>query len=131
MSEEIEAVETETTEPDTFDRDYVEKLRAEAAEHRVKAKEAQDALDASVSAYRALAVQHAANGILSRPDALGWRDDWLGEDGTANLDAIREAATQYAHDYPHVAVVAGDVGQGYRGEDTGSVDLAGMLRSGA
>lgn len=131
MSEEIEAVENETTEPDTFDRDYVEKLRAEAAEHRVKAKDAQDALDASVSAYRALAVQHAASGILSRPDALGWRDDWLGDDGAANLDAIREAATQYAHDYPHVAVVAGDVGQGYRGEDTGSADLASILRAGA
>ena len=84
-----------------------------------------------MSAYRALAVQHAASGILSRPDALGWRDDWLGDDGTVNLDTIREAATQYAHDYPHVAVVAGDVGQGYRGEDTGSADLASILRAGA
>lgn len=137
MSEEIEAVENEaveneTTEPDTFDRDYVEKLRAEAAEHRVKAKEAQDALDASVSAYRALAVQHAATGILSRPDALGWRDDWTAEDGIkVDLDAIREAATEYADRYPHTAVVAGDVGQGYRGESASSVDLAGMLRAGA
>ncbi|MCT1986879.1 hypothetical protein M3C61_07575 [Dermacoccus abyssi] len=130
-SSEVETEATEGDEQDTFDRAYVEKLRAEAAEHRVKAKEAQEALDAAESRYRALAVESGASGVLKRPDALEWRDDWLGEDGTADLDAIRAAATQYANDYPHAAVVSGDVGQGYRGDAVAGVDLAGMLRQGA
>lgn len=130
-SSEVEADETQGDEQDTFDRAYVEKLRAEAAEHRVKAKEAQEALDAAESRYKALAVESGASGVLKRPDALEWRDEWLGEDGTADLEAIRAAATEYAHDYPHAAVVSGDVGQGYRGDAVAGVDLAGMLRQGA
>lgn len=128
---EVETEATEDGEQDTFDRAYVQELRAEAAEHRVKAKEAQEALDAAESRYKALAVESGASGVLKRPDALEWQDDWLGEDGTADLDAIREAATQYASNYPHAAVVSGDVGQGYRGDAVAGVDLAGMLRQGA
>lgn len=131
-SAEAETVETEEEqESDTFDRAYVEKLRAEAAEHRTKARDAQAALEASEARYRALAVEHAATGVLARPDALEWQENWTGDDGSADLDAIRAAATEYAHQYPHAAVVAGDVGQGFKDSATTSVDIAGMLRANA
>lgn len=136
-NENLEATEADATEQpqdadeqDTFSREYVEKLRAEAAEHRVKAKEAQDALDANLSAFHALAVEHAAQDILKAPAALEWRDEWTTDDGL-DLDAIRSAATDYANTYPHAAKVSGDVGQGYKDSTNNVVDLAGMLRAGS
>lgn len=136
-NENLEATEADAPEQaqdadeaDTFDRSYVEKLRAEAAEHRVKAKEAQDALDANLSAFHALAVEHAAQDILKAPTALEWREEWTTDDGL-DLDAIRAAATEYANQYPHAAKVSGDVGQGYKDSSNNVVDLAGMLRAGS
>ncbi|QNK52160.1 hypothetical protein H7F30_11055 [Dermacoccus sp. PAMC28757] len=136
-TENLEATEADATdeaqdadEQDTFSREYVEKLRAEAAEHRVKAKEAQDALSASVTAYRSLAVEHAAQDILKAPAALEWRDEWATDEGL-DFEAIRTAATEYANQFPHAAKVSGDVGQGYKDSASTVVDLAGMLRAGS
>lgn len=46
------------------------------------------------------------------------------------MTALREAAIR-ADSKPHLGRVRGDAGQGYRGEQSDTVDLAGMLRIGA
>lgn len=123
----------DTTEPEQTEEEPSElaKVRAEAARHRVAAREAAEALEAMTERYRAAVVAQAGSDTLSDPSVLPWSDDWLTEDGSADLDAIRTAATEYAAAHPHAAKVRGDAGMGYRGQATGSVDLAGMLRAGA
>lgn len=56
--------ETEETVPDTFPRDYVEKLRKEAADARVKAKDRDDL------AHRLHATLVASAGRLADPSDL-------------------------------------------------------------
>lgn len=106
-------------EPDTFDRAYVEKLRAEAAEHRVKAKRAEE------YAQEVFYGRVAALGKLADPTDLSY-DEALLEDRSAMEAAIDELLTRK----PHLADrrPTGDVDQGPRPQGQ-TVDLAGMLRS--
>lgn len=112
-----------TTEPDpeTFPREYVVKLRQEAAEARVKAKD-RDTL--AVKLHTALV---AATGRLADPSDLPFDAAHLDDP-----DALTGAIDELLARKPHLASrrVTGDVGQGVTGiADT--VSLAGILRAGA
>lgn len=119
---EIEPDNTEETpeeDPQTFPREYVEKLRSEAAEHRIRAKRADD------YAARLHTALVAATGRLADPDDLPYDEAHL-EDAASLEQAIDDLLTRR----PHLASrrVTGTVGQG--ATDTGSaVDLAGLLRA--
>ena len=118
-----ETTEVEQTDgdeqPETFDRAYVERLRREAAEHRVKAKRADD-LARELFTFRVNAL-----GKLADPTDLEY-DEALLEDGAALEAAVDELLSRKPHLQDRRPT--GDVDQGAR--QTGeTVDLAGMLRS--
>ena len=116
---------------DTFDRAYVEKLRSEAAEGRTARKDAEATLERVQTAYRDLAVSSAVAGVLVDPSDLSWSDDYLDSDGLVDAEKVQQAATALLEQKPHLGRVVGDVGQGFKGEQAKTVDLAGMLRAGA
>ena len=111
--------EQEQEEPDTFPRDYVEKLRRENAGYRDKAKKAED------YARELFHARVAATGRLADPDDLPFDAELL-DDRDALLSAVEDLLARK----PHLAsrTPRGDVGQGQTGTDEG-VDLAGILRS--
>jgi hypothetical protein len=82
---EPEAPQVDATEPDTFSREYVSKLRAEAAEARVRAKIADVANEHLLTAYA------AADGRLVDADALPLSPDLLGDDGLVDRDRVADA----------------------------------------
>lgn len=108
-------------EPDTFPREYVEKLRQEAADHRVKAKD-RDALAERL--HHALV---AATGRLADPTDLPFHEDHL-----ENPDTLTAALDDLISRKPHLATrrPAGDIGQGVS-EGPSTVNLAGILRNAA
>ncbi|GAA2184697.1 hypothetical protein GCM10009785_33660 [Brooklawnia cerclae] len=110
------------TEPDTFPRAYVEQLRKEAAEARVKAKRSDDL------AKELFVSRVAATGRLADPNDLPFDeailDDWSKLD--AAIDELLDAHPHYATRTPH-----GTIGQGATAADTGTVDLAAILRANA
>jgi hypothetical protein len=114
---------------DVFDRKYVEELRRESAEHRMKAKEADEKLTAFRDAYRAALLREASAGVLHDP--IGWDDSFEGEDGLPDPEKMRAAAEALAEAKPWLGRPRGDVGSGYRGEQPDTVDLADLLRAGA
>lgn len=111
---------TSADEPETFPREYVEKLRREAAEARVKAKRS-DELAASL--WRA---QVAATGRLADPTDLPMPE---GAD-PLDAEAVEAAVVDLLARKPHLAArrPMGSVGQGPTTPAEG-VDLAGMLRA--
>ncbi len=117
---------TVDTEPETFDREYVQKLRDEAAGHRVKAKRT-DALNA-----RLATAQAALTGKLADPTDLPYDDALLDDDGLVDEDKVRAAVDALIERKPHLAArrPTGNVGQGARPE-TPEIGLAAMLRRGA
>ncbi len=118
--EQEEQPEVEQAEPEMFDRPYVEKLRKEAADARVRAKD-RDTLAAALWSARV-----AATGRLADPTDIPLPDDA----DPLDAEAIEVAVTELLARKPHLASrkPRGDVGQGMAGS-TSSVDLAGMLRS--
>ncbi len=110
---------TTEEEPETFPREYVEKLRDEAAKHRTRAQRA-DALAARL--HTALV---AATGRLADPSDLPFEESHL-DDAETLTTAIDELLTRK----PHLASrrPVGDVGQGTT-PLTETVDLAGILRA--
>lgn len=115
----------EATETDrVYDHTYVTRLRAEAAEARVKAKRA-DAL--AVQAVSALA---AADGRLVDPDDLAFTEDLLTEDGTVDADKVAAAIDALIARKPHLAArrPTTPIPQGAQPEPE-SVSLAAMLRA--
>ena len=113
-------------EPETFDREYVQKLRDEAAGHRVKAKRA-DALAASLVTATA-----ALTGKLADPTDLPYDEALLDEDGYVDEAKVQAAVDELVKRKPHLAArrPRGDVGQGARPEAQ-QEGLAGLLRRGA
>lgn len=91
---------------DTFSRDYVTKLRREAAGYRDKAKD-RDAL-----AQRLHVALVAADGRLADPEDLPYSEEYL-EDPEALADAITELISRKPG--LRAQQVTGDVGQGRRG----------------
>lgn len=109
----------EQQEPETFDREYVEKLRKENGKYRQRAQKA-DTL-----AKRLHTELVRATGRLADPDDLPYDEAHL-EDADALGDAIEELLTRKPHlasRKPH-----GDIGQGAGRDTPAVVDLAAMLR---
>lgn len=92
-------------EPETFPRSYVEKLRKEAGDYRVKAQRAEDL------AAALWAAQVTAAGRLADPTDLPMPE---GADPLAP-DVVDVAITDLLARKPHLAarVPRGDIGQGY------------------
>ena len=105
---------------ETFPRAYVEKLRQEAADARVRAKKADDL------ARELFTARVAATGRLADPNDLPFDDALL-----ADMPALEAAIDELLADHPHYAArrPRGDVGQGTTGSDDGTVNLAGLLRA--
>lgn len=107
--------------PETFPRAYVEKLRQENAQARVKAQRADELAKALHIA------QVAATGRLTDPTDLPYDESLLNDPAalTAALDTLLDRKPHLASRTPR-----GDIGQGAKG-GSGSVDLAAILRHGA
>lgn len=106
---------------DTFPRAYVDKLRKEAADARVKAK------DRDEIAARLHTSLVAASGRLADPSDLPFDEAHL-----SDPDALTAALDELLARKPHLASrrPVGDIGQGVSAV-TSSVDLAGILRHNA
>lgn len=117
---------TGEAQPETFDLAYVQKLRDEAAGHRVKAKRA-DALNA-----RLATAQAALTGKLADPTDLPFTEDLLDDDGLVDEAKVKAAVDELLERKPHLAArrPSGNVGQGARPEAE-EIGLAGLLRRGA
>ncbi len=111
---------------DAFDREYVQKLRDEAAGHRVKAKRA-DTL-----AARLVTAQAALTGKLADPTDLPFTDKLLDDDGLVDESKVQAAVEDLIKRKPHLAArrPTGDVGQGARLESP-EIGLGALLRRGA
>lgn len=129
-TEETEEVTEEVTEEetpgeekqDTFDRPYVEKLRKEAADARVKAKGAEALAEALWEARVSSTGRLADPTDLPMPEGVDPMDE---EAVTAAIDALLEKK-------PHLEsrVPRGKIGQGEgTGGSGGDVDLAGIMRA--
>lgn len=110
--------ETPEAEPESFPRDYVEKLRKENAEQRVKAKRVDEL------AQRLHTALVAASGRLADPSDLPFDEGHLDDD-----EALQGAIDDLLARKPHLASrrPRGDVGQGATTPAT-AVSLADMLR---
>lgn len=108
-------------EQETFPRAYVEQLRQEAADARVKARRADDL------AQQLFSARVAATGLLVDPADLPY-DEQLLDDAGAMEAAIEALITAK----PHLAsrIPRGDIGQGVS-DPADTVDLAALLRAGA
>lgn len=119
---------TAPEEPDSFPRDYVEQLRREAAEHRTKAKRA-DELELMLLETL---IARAGSGVLHDPEDV-WEgkevDDFLDEDGMPSLEKVRTAVEELVERKPHLAVQKprGDIDQGAREQPT-SPNLLDLIR---
>lgn len=130
---EVAPIETAPTdasaalEPDTdartFDATYVERLRTEAADYRVKAKRADALARQVVEAY----VEGA--GRLHDPADLPWSDDYLDGDGLVDTDKVRAAIDDLITRKPYLAArrPVEPLPQGARPEPA-RVNLATILR---
>jgi hypothetical protein len=106
-----ESGEQPPTDEDSFPRAYVEQLRAEAAEQRVKAKRADDLL-----AYAArVAVERYAADILADPRSLTYDDSMADDYGLPDGAKIEQAARALVEARPYLGKPGGDVLQGQHG----------------
>lgn len=108
-------------DPETFPREYVEKLRKEAADARVKAKRADD------YAAALFTERVRATGRMADPTDLPFNAELLDDPDalTTAIDTLLARSPHFASRTPR-----GNVGQGTTGSG-GDVDLAAMLRMGA
>jgi len=108
-------------DPETFPREYVEKLRQESGKYRQRAAKTDEL------AQRLHTALVAATGRLADPEDLVFDEAHLDDD-----EALERAISDLLSRKPHLASrrVAGDVGQGASGDSVG-VSLAGLLRAGA
>lgn len=110
---------TEETEPDTFPREVVEKLRQENGRYRQRAGQADEL------AKRLHTELVRATGRLADPTDLPFDPEHLDdpEKLTAAVDALLDAK-------PHLATrrPSGDIGQGQRGPASGSFSLLDTLK---
>jgi hypothetical protein len=103
--------EQELDEADSFPRAYVEQLRAENAEARVKAKRSDDLL---VYAAR-VAVERYAADILADPRSLTYDDTMADDDGLPDGTKIEQAARALVEARPYLGKPGGDVLAGQHG----------------
>lgn len=117
--EQTDAASEPEGDAETFPRDYVEKLRKEAADARVKAKRADDL------AERLHVALVAATGRLADPTDLAYDEAHLDDDNalTAAVDALLARKPHLANRRP-----VGNVGQG-AASGPEEVSLLGMMRA--
>jgi len=118
-------------EPDVFQRDYVEQLRAEAAANRVKAKRADD-----LAARLVLAIAEGTGKLIDASDLAVSAEvlpEFMDDDGMPDEAKVQEAVARLIAARPHLArpVFAGDVGQGVTGITEAGPGLGAMLRQAA
>lgn len=108
---------TEDAPPEVFDRSYVEKLRKEAAEYRVRAK------DRDQLAHELFHSRVAAFDRLADPTDLPYADNLLNDRA-----ALERAIDELLARKPHLAArhFTGSIGQGEA--STPGVNLADILR---
>lgn len=120
--EEFDTAESSTddTEPDTFPRAVVEKLRQENGKYRQRAQQA-DALAARLHTELV-----RATGRLADPADLPFDAAHLDD-----AEALTAAVDAVLADKPHLASrrPSGDIGQGNRGGAAGSFSLLDTLKS--
>jgi hypothetical protein len=113
----------------TFPREYVEKLRAEAAKHRTARKEAEDraaAAEASVAGLQEQVFRFKVEQTGKLADAT----DLVFDAALLESDeALTGAVDTLLASKPHLASrrVSGDVGQGAGEPNPAEVSLAGLL----
>lgn len=109
-------------EPETFPREYVEKLRKENAGYRDKAKKTDD------YAHQLHAALVKETGRLADPTDLPFNPEHL-EDPAA----LAAAVDNLLANKPHLASrkPTGDIGQGIMSEASETISLAGLLRANA
>ncbi|WP_024444373.1 hypothetical protein [Mycolicibacterium iranicum] len=107
-------------QPETFPREYVEKLRKESAGYRERAQQA------DVLAQRLHTALVAATGRLADPTDLPFDAEHLDDS-----DALNAAIDALVERKPHLKSrrVVGDVGQGAGAVKAGQVNLAEILRA--
>jgi hypothetical protein len=125
-------VQSDSDEPETFDRDYVTGLRDEAASHRVRARDLEATVDRLRDRLLTDNLRHLAAEILADPTDLLLhveRETLLDVEGEPDPDVILAAARQLVKDRPHLASrrPTGTIEQGALDEPNG-VDLARILR---
>lgn len=111
----------------TFDRAYVQRLRDEAAAHRVKAKRV------DVVTQRLVTAMAAQTNRLADPSDLAFSEDLLDADGLPDPEKVTAAVDDLIARKPHLASRRpqdSDVGQGAQA-DGDHVSLADLLRMGA
>ncbi|MFV8233689.1 hypothetical protein [Mycolicibacterium fortuitum] len=106
-------------DPETFPREYVEKLRTENGKYRQRAGEA-DTL-----AKRLHTELVRATGRLADPTDLPFDEDHL-----ADADKMAGAINELLEAKPHLATrrPTGDIGQGQRGPASGGFSLLDILK---
>ncbi|ART72279.1 hypothetical protein BTO20_30315 [Mycobacterium dioxanotrophicus] len=121
---EVEGLATEVpeepeSEPDSFPREYVEKLRTENGKYRQRAGEA-DSL-----AKRLHTELVRATGRLADPTDLPFNEEHLAES-----DKMSRAIDELLEAKPHLATrrPAGDIGQGNRGPASSGFSLLDTLK---
>lgn len=121
VTEDVATTDALEDDAETFPREYVEKLRKEAADARVKAKRADDL------AARLHTALVAATGRLADPSDLPFDDAHL-----EDADALNAAVDALLARKPHLASrrPVGSIGQGATAP-ADSVSLAGILRHNA
>jgi hypothetical protein len=109
---------------DTFDREYVTKLRKESAGYRDKAKTAEAHADTANRRLHAALV--TASGRLADPADLPYSAEHLESPDALNaaIDSLLEAKPHFKSRTPR-----GNVGQGVKDSATAQFDLGARLRS--
>ncbi|GAB3624343.1 hypothetical protein GCM10027418_24270 [Mariniluteicoccus endophyticus] len=113
-------LEEAPAEPKTFDADYVRELRAEAAEHRTRAKDLESRLSEREAALWRERVK--ATGILRDPSAMDPDPDALD-----NEEAFFALVQEFARAHPEHAAVTGRVGQGLHSGTEERASLSALL----
>ncbi len=104
-----------------YTNEYVKQLRAESAEHRTKAREAEERVAKLRERVLRSEVHEHARGVLADPaDLLAFADpaDLVDHDGEPDAEKIKAKVDELVESKPHLAArrTTTDVGQGPRGK---------------
>lgn len=129
-AEEVEEVEVEESEGEelrqSFDRDYVERLRGKSAGYRLRMKEAESKVE---NLQRALFTERLQRlDTVVDTDAVPYDPDLLDDS-----DALREAVEELLESKPYLRKrrAGGDIGQHNNHEHGNGFSLLDALREGA
>jgi hypothetical protein len=110
----------------TFDRDYVEKLRTKSANYRLRAKEAESQVD---TLQRALFQERLQRlDLVVDPEAVPFDPELLESD-----DTLKQHLEQLLEDKPYLRKrkTGGNIGQHTNNDHSSPVSLLGMMKRNA